>query len=80
MTRIDRRDFLTSTAAAVPLLCTVGGKTFDVSTAHEVDEADAAAAKTPRPKAAASQSEFPTPQPGPGPQVILAWLSAPTRY
>ena len=44
---LDRRDFLSSTAAAVPLLCTVGGKTFDVSTAREVDEADARRPKTP---------------------------------
>ena len=73
---LDRRSFLTSTAAAVPLICSVGGKTYDVSTAREVDEADAAAAKTERPKAAAAQSEFPTPQPAPGGQVREYWIQA----
>jgi hypothetical protein len=77
MTRmLDRRDFLTSTAAAVPLICSVGGKTYDVSTAKEVDTADAAAAKTPRPRAAALQSEFPTPEPAPGGQVREYWIQA----
>ena len=76
MTRmLDRRHFLSSTAAAVPLLCSVGGKTFDVSTAREVDEADTAAAKTPRP-AKAAQSEFPTPEPAPGGQVREYWVQA----
>jgi hypothetical protein len=72
---LDRRHFLSSTAAAVPLLCSVGGKTFDVSTAREVDEADTAAAKTPRP-AKAAQSEFPTPEPAPGGQVREYWVQA----
>ena len=71
---LDRRDFLSSTAAAVPLLCTVGGKTFDVSTAREVDQVDRAAAETPAPKAVASQ--FPTPEPGPGGEVREYWVQA----
>ena len=73
---LDRRSFLSSTAAAVPLICSVGGKTYDVSTAREVDEADAAAAKVPRPEAKPAQSEFPTPEPAPGGQVREYWIQA----
>ena len=80
MTRmLDRRNFLQSTAAAVPLLCSVGGKTFDVSNSKDVELADAAAAKTPRPaaaRAAAVPSQFPTPQPAPGGQVREYWIQA----
>jgi manganese oxidase len=79
MTRmLDRRNFLQS-AAAAPLLCTVGGKTFDVSNSKEVELADEAAAKTARPataRSAAVPSQFPTPEPAPGGQVREYWIQA----
>ncbi len=80
MTRLlDRRNFLQSTAAAVPLVCTIGGKTFDVSDAKEVEQVDKAATKTARPATASTApvpSQFPTPEPAPGGQVREYWIQA----
>ena len=84
MTRmLDRRNFLQS-AAAVPLLCTIGGKTVEVANPEDVKLADEAASKIERPAGAkASQatvpSEFPTPQPAPGGQVREYWIQARSR-
>jgi FtsP/CotA-like multicopper oxidase with cupredoxin domain len=73
---LDRRNFLQS-AVAAPLICTIGGKTFEVANPEDVKLADTAAAKTERPTSAkAATQEFPTPQPAPGGQVREYWIQA----
>ena len=78
---LDRRNFLQSTAAAVPLLCTIGGKTVEVANPEDVKLADEAASKVERPTGAKASSatvpsQFPTPQPAPGGQVREYWVQA----
>lgn len=76
---MDRRHFLQS-AAAVPFLCSVGGKTVEVATSRDVDLADRTAAKVRRPAGtAAAAGQFPTPEPAPGGQVREYWIQARSR-
>ena len=78
---LDRRHFLQSTAAAVPLLCTIGGKTVEVENPEDVKLADQSASKVERPAQAKASSgtvpsQFPTPQPAPGGQVREYWIQS----
>jgi FtsP/CotA-like multicopper oxidase with cupredoxin domain len=78
---VDRRHFLQSTAAAVPLVCTIAGKPVEVLNPDDVKLADEAASKVERPTTAKASSatvpsEFPTPQPAPGGQVREYWIQA----
>ena len=77
---LDRRQFIHA-AAAAPLLCSIGGKTVELTSRHDVELADAAAARTPRPGAAAAQAaeQFPIPEPAPGGRVREHWIQARSR-
>ena len=75
---LDRRQFIHA-AAAAPLLCSIGGKSFEVANERDVALVDAEAAKTPRPGGAAQAQEFPTPEPAPGGRVREYWIQARSR-
>ena len=83
MTRmLDRRNFLHRQLPPSPLLCTIGGKTVEVTSAKDVGAGrqgrreDASAPHGRRPAAAAVPSQFPTPEPAPGGQVREYWVQA----
>ena len=71
----NRRSFL-RTAAAAPLVCSLGGETVEVVSARDVDLADRTAAKIRRPAVAARADELPVPEPAPGGQVREHWIQA----
>jgi plastocyanin len=78
--RIDRRSFLGASAGAA-LVCTIGGRTFEVNSAADLAEVDAAAAKLTKPRQASSElTGFPPPAPAPGGQVREYWIQARTRW
>jgi manganese oxidase len=84
--RLDRRKFL-GVGGGAALLCTLGGRQYQVRDASDVREVDAAAASLPRPKAAKGRRDpvddlrFGTPQPQPGGRVKEYWIQArPVRW
>ena len=72
---LGRRGFFQA-AAAVPLLCTLGGKQVAVESGADVERADRAAAAVRRPVAAQAGAEFPVPEPAPGGRVREYWVAA----
>ncbi|HLM49372.1 MAG TPA: multicopper oxidase domain-containing protein [Solirubrobacteraceae bacterium] len=80
---MDRRSFLGAAGAGL-LLCTVDGRTVQVTSAKDVEDVDRAAAALRQPgsaRAAQEGGEFPTPEPQAGGRAREFWLAArPVRW
>jgi FtsP/CotA-like multicopper oxidase with cupredoxin domain len=79
---LDRRNFLGLSGAAI--ICSVGGKSYAVTSADEVEQADAAARALKKPgnqPHPVDEQQFPTPQPQPGGRAREYWIQArPARW
>jgi FtsP/CotA-like multicopper oxidase with cupredoxin domain len=79
---IGRRRFL-QTAAAAPLICTIGGKEVVIDDLGDVERADRAAASVRKPRSAqVDRQQFTAPEPQPGGVKREYWIAArgPVRW